>query len=122
MMKKQIVKTCALTDCQLSFILGRKDKKTRRFCSRDCYKLASRTSATYTQIWHNGKREYLHRVIYMTSTGEKLTSNDIIHHIDENKQNNDISNLEKLTGRAAHLFKHNYHKKQGASYDADFGW
>lgn len=58
-----------------------------------------------------GKREYLHHLVYELGTGEPLKDGEIVHHIDGNKHNNDFSNLEKLSGRAAHLHVHNYHKK-----------
>lgn len=68
----------------------------------------------YPQIWHKGKRELLHRVIYMEATGETLTAADIIHHRDENPFNRHPSNLERLSGNAAradHLAKHNFHRR-----------
>lgn len=105
--------------CGLPFFRTCKDKKTRRFCSRDCYKIASRKldQVPYPRIWFNGKREYLHRVIYIQATGESLSGNDIIHHIDENPFNRSPENLEKLTGRAAHLHKHNYHRRGNWTQD-----
>ena len=52
----------------------------------------------------NNKIE-VHRKIYEKYHNVKLTSNDIIHHIDGNKLNNDINNLVCLT-RAEHVRLH----------------
>jgi hypothetical protein len=46
--------------------------------------------------------------------GRKLNSNEIVHHIDGNKANNDISNLQIVT-RAEHINIHRdeLHKARG---------
>ena len=54
---------------------------------------------------NRSSKTYLHRVIYENYYNVQLTKNDIIHHKDGNKLNNDISNLERLT-RAEHINKH----------------
>ena len=46
-------------------------------------------------IKKNGKR--IHRVIAEEILGRKLLSNEIVHHIDCNSQNNDTSNLQVMT-------------------------
>ena len=51
---------------------------------------------------HNGA---IHRQVYEQTHNVKLTSNDIVHHIDGNKLNNDPSNLEVMT-RAEHAAHH----------------
>lgn len=52
----------------------------------------------------NNKKE-VHRKIYEEYHNVKLTSNDIIHHIDGNKLNNDPNNLVCMT-RAEHVRLH----------------
>lgn len=52
----------------------------------------------------NNKKE-IHRKIYEEYYNVKLTSNDIIHHIDGNKLNNDPKNLVKVS-RAEHVRIH----------------
>lgn len=56
---------------------------------------------------HNeaGKRVYEHRHVYERFNNIKLTKNDIIHHVDGNKSNNDPENLIKCT-RQSHLWMH----------------
>jgi hypothetical protein len=46
-----------------------------------------------------------HRYVMEKSLGRKLTKNEIVHHIDHDKLNNDISNLE-LTSRSEHMRHH----------------
>lgn len=52
----------------------------------------------------NNKKE-IHRKIYEEYHNVKLTNNDIIHHIDGNKLNNNIDNLVCMT-RAEHVRLH----------------
>lgn len=48
-----------------------------------------------------------HRVVMENFVGRYLTREEIVHHIDENKHNNDISNLRLMSG-----YEHvNLHKK-----------
>jgi len=42
----------------------------------------------------------LHRVVAENKLGRLLNSNEIVHHIDEDKKNNDPSNLEVMTRRS----------------------
>lgn len=49
---------------------------------------------------------YEHRVVMESKIGRKLLSSELVHHIDENPENNDPTNLE-LTTRAEHVRHHN---------------
>lgn len=59
----------------------------------------------YKTIQINKKQLRLHRYVMECFLGRKLNSNEIVHHKDGNKLNNDINNLELLT-RAEHIKKH----------------
>lgn len=96
------------------------------YCSRSCrakdfpsVKLAGQ-GKNRKRIRINGKREYEYRVIYAKhhglTLGVDLTSDMIIHHIDENPFNNSIENLELLTGDAAkeHIRKHEIWKHRAS--------
>ena len=50
----------------------------------------------------------IHRLIMEEYLGRKLTPNEIVHHIDGNKLNNDIDNLKVMT-RSEHS---KLHRKQ----------
>lgn len=59
----------------------------------------------YKTITINGKQQRLHRYVMECFLGRKLESSEIVHHIDGNKFNNNIENLEILS-RSEHLKKH----------------
>lgn len=48
---------------------------------------------------------YIHRLVMSEKLGRLLNSDEIVHHIDENKENNDPENLE-LTNKSKHAFEH----------------
>jgi len=51
----------------------------------------------YEYFMHNGKFKYVHRYLIEINIGRKLKTNEIVHHIDGDKQNNSIENLEVMT-------------------------
>lgn len=53
----------------------------------------------YPGVKYRGKYVFQHRLVYWKNTGD-LAEGFIIHHKDNNKHNNDFSNLEKLTNEA----------------------
>lgn len=72
----------------------------------------------YVMVWAGRcKQELEHRKIMSEHLGRKLRSDEIVHHIDGNKSNNEISNLVIMT-RAEHAKLHadlrrNSKKKNG---------
>lgn len=59
----------------------------------------------YSPTARNGDRMLHHRYVMEQHLGRKLRSDEIVHHKDEDKQNNDISNLEIMT-RSQHASHH----------------
>lgn len=55
------------------------------------------TKNGYIQLSLNGGKIYEHRKVMQDFLGRKLDRNEIVHHKDGDKLNNDISNLEVLT-------------------------
>lgn len=120
---KQRNRICEVCGRELS---GRQ-KKT---CSRDCSLKKSADNrrgkgASYIRIRINGKRVYLHRHIFETQV-RPLEADEIVHHKDENKWNNDPSNLEAIRDQAEHLRRHNFWRhrrpKRETYSDADLDW
>ena len=57
------------------------------------------------------KRMYEHRFVMEQKLGRKLLTSELVHHIDKNKQNNDLNNLE-LTDIKKHQIEHLKGKKR----------
>ena len=82
-------------------------KHYKRFCSMYCYKNRKGTRPKingkyisndgYFIVYINGKAVKEHRLIMEQHLGRKLTSSEIIHHIDHNKLNNSLNNLQMTT-------------------------
>lgn len=53
----------------------------------------------------DGRQVAVHRLVVEEHLGQALTSDQVVHHIDHNPLNNDISNLQVMT-RAEHLVHH----------------
>ena len=64
---------------------------------------AKRSKGSKGYVKRGGKHE--HRKVVEEELGRPLRSDEIVHHDDENKQNNDPTNLI-LTNRADHLREH----------------
>lgn len=87
-------------------------RRKAKFCSYKC--------STFKPVWNKGtglsvSRGYVrinsgwkaeHRVKMEEAMGRALKKGEVVHHWDENKQNNDISNLALLRHQAAHLRLH----------------
>lgn len=104
-----------------------KDRKYGFFCDKDClglfrsrvltgtlaanFKEGSSKEREYVNAlvpWHpNGVDNYvyLHRLIMEAKLGRYLTEDEIVHHIDENPENNHWDNLEVMT-QSEHAKEH----------------
>lgn len=87
-------------------------KRNNNFCSVYCWNNYQSKQAKI-KVLNNGylafvekkKLIYYHRFIFELYTGIILTSNDIIHHKDHNKLNNNIHNLA-LYNNSKHAYNH----------------
>lgn len=59
----------------------------------------------HVYVRRSGRRIALHRAIVEDHLGRPLAANEIVHHIDHNPLNNDLSNLQVMT-RAEHCIYH----------------
>ena len=64
----------------------------------------------YLLFHHNGKQTPEHRIIMSQILGRDLKTSEIVHHIDKNRDNHDISNLMLFPTKEAHT---KYHYEQG---------
>lgn len=85
------------------------EAKRFRFCSRKCQGMDLRYSNLspqgssyidfygYRHLKHGDKWIREHRIVMQEHLGRELTSDEVVHHKDKDKLNNDISNLEVMT-------------------------
>jgi len=73
--------------------LGMKRMNNRGFTYRHGYKFTH----------ENGRPIADHRAIMENSIGRKLRRGEVVHHVDGNRANNDIGNLDLMPGQKAHM-------------------
>lgn len=109
--KQPQVRNCLQCGKEFVFSSKHKDKK---FCDVNCacsYKREKKRIATmgangYKTVWFaDGSGEPEHRYIIEQAIGRKLGRDEVVHHIDGNRANNDISNLAVMT-RGEHSALH----------------
>lgn len=97
------------------------DYLKRKFCNIDCrtkYRRDNMDDKRYRSVKYNGEKRKLHRRIYEIYYRVKLPIDCVIHHIDGNIHNNDISNLMYFPDVGSHTKYHicekrlNYHAKK----------
>lgn len=59
-----------------------------------------------------------HRLVMARHIGRPLTRTEVVHHIDGNKQNNDISNLMLFASQALHIAHHTELEKKNKPLDS----
>lgn len=111
--KQRLAKiTYICTNCAKIFTCRRNGKTNWRFCGQECSKQYMRGKevstyvngttinvAGYKLIKVGDKYLYEHRLVMEEFLGRKLKKDEVVHHRDENRLNNDISNLELLEKR-----------------------
>jgi hypothetical protein len=115
---RKVGKLTPCKQCGKLFYTTRND-----FCSKQCardYRSANMDHKTYTENGYlvkfvkgyNKKGNVkLHRAVMEEKLGRRLSPDEIVHHIDGNKLNNDISNLEVMS-RSDHSRLHREKEKE----------
>lgn len=87
---------------------GAEDWRNRIFCNQECYH-AHHTGENHHNYKGGIRRgheggylrtsdgRYIHRVVMEEHLGRKLSTDEHVHHIDGNVENNDISNLQLVS-------------------------
>ncbi len=103
----RIEKTCPV--CGTTFSVIPTDASRRLCCSIRCKSIHKRAAEHiyngYVWVYRDGKPVAEHRTIMETLIGRPLRSDEDVHHIDENRGNNDPANLQLLT-HAEHISLH----------------
>lgn len=117
------------------FVCGREkysNKKTVKVCSKKCY--SKYYIGEKHPRWNGGKSTHsggyltvrisqgvyrlAHRIIYEKHIGRKLKKCEVVHHIDGNKKNNNVDNLQIMSNgqHHSHHAKLLYENKLGPIY------
>lgn len=91
-------------------VLGKKHRQTPTYKLkmngyRRKYYLTHKDQLKYKIIYVDGKRVAEHRYIMEQFLGRKLKSTEVVHHLDHNRLNNELSNLA-LMDHTAHSNHH----------------
>lgn len=88
--------------------------------NKNFHKINCIDSGGYQHIIAYGIDKRLHRYIMEQYLGRKLNSTEYVHHIDQNKTNNDISNLFLFPSNHIHQLYHGHIKKFSFIHPEDF--
>jgi hypothetical protein len=103
--KNGIVFNCQ--KCDKEFYRGGGDLRGQEtnFCSIKCYQKDRRAKAKKTTYLKTGTK-HSHIVVAEEILKRKLKKNEVVHHIDENKHNNNPDNLAILPSQSFHAKVH----------------
>lgn len=98
---------CALCDSPFYRRFGEQDIgiAVNQFCSRPCYGEWRIKNSKPTTYLKNGAR-HIHRIVAEAVLGRPLLPDEVVHHGDLNKQNNQPSNLYVFPDQSTHMRAH----------------
>jgi len=106
------------TECKLCTNQYTKWIETQVICP-ECVRQSKDTGFTNNQYKMIGC-QLEHRMIAEQTIGRKLSSNEVVHHIDENIHNNELSNLWVMS-RHHHGRLHQFLRLQRVAYEKSLG-
>lgn len=110
------VRTTYDVSCIICGATFKSTRKSGKYCSTCFSKLNKFTISSGAYVYNKGKyKEGLltHKAIATKVLGRPLSTNEVVHHMDGNKENNSISNLIVLS-RSKHVALHRFLNMQGA--------
>jgi len=72
-------------------------KRGHKFCSIECANVGKPIKGPYRKMRDGDRVRAVHRVTKEREVGRPLTTEEVVHHRDEDKQNNDPANLEIMS-------------------------
>lgn len=90
--------------CALANVRTRKHQKEAGAKANKIIIERYRGTGTKTYVKENGRHQ--HRVVMERKLGRKLRKGEIVHHIDGNKKNNKLSNLQLVKNQSEHIKLH----------------
>ncbi len=89
-------KEVACERCGMMFRPAFTRKRGHKFCSLLCANAGKPIKGPYRKVRDGEKVRSAHRVVKEKELGRPLLPTEIVHHEDENKQNNDPGNLDLM--------------------------
>jgi hypothetical protein len=93
--------------CETEFYrrFGEQKKAISKFCSKECYsndRILNAKKTTYLKY----DNRHRHIVVVEKAINRPIKKGEVVHHIDNNKHNNELSNLALLPSQSIHAKVH----------------
>lgn len=99
--------------CGKEFNLSPSRLGIKKFCKKECYVDWQKNDGPKNYLKKNGT--HIHRDLAVKKIGRPLYENEVVHHIDGNKHNNNLSNLV-IMDFIDHINMHSKYKTNPAPY------